>query len=85
MTYMLNHLLTGEAQKKLDEMEDQRTTLDTDVNEVKDKCASKQKEIDEMKEQISQQERGERVYANSTSAKIKMDSLYRSFLLIATS
>lgn len=53
--------LTGEAQKKLDELEDQKSRLDSDIKEWRDKCTDKQKDINNMKEELAQQDRLEKV------------------------
>ena len=59
--------LLGEAQKKLDELQDQKSRYDSEVNELRDKCTEKQKEIDDINQQLAQQDRMEQVRFNITS------------------
>lgn len=51
----------GEAQKKLDELEDQKSKFDSEVMELKEKCTEKQRDIDDINLQIAQHDRLEQV------------------------
>ncbi|GAB1602230.1 epidermal growth factor receptor substrate 15-like 1 isoform X2 [Argonauta hians] len=46
-----------EAQKRLDELDDKRSNLESSVKEMKDKCDDEQRQIDEYKLKISNQEK----------------------------
>ena len=58
---MLLLFTSGEAQKKLDELEDQKSRLDSDIKEWREKCTDKQKEINNMRDELAQQDRLEKV------------------------
>lgn len=55
-------LIIGEAQKKLDELEDQKNRFHSEVVEIKEKCAAKQRDIDELDQKLKQQDRLEKVH-----------------------